>query len=60
VSSLHQSFLNFLFPAVTEVHDEDDFSANTLADLLVDALFMLALSKSLPNHDCSFHSCDGT
>jgi hypothetical protein len=48
------------FPAVTEVNDEDEFSANTLADLLVDALFILALSKSLSNDDCSFCSYDGT
>jgi hypothetical protein len=57
MSSLHQSSLNFLLPAVIEC-DEDEFSANTLADLLVDALFILALSKSLPN-DCSYRSCDG-
>jgi hypothetical protein len=37
VSSLHQLSLNFLLPAVSEVHDKDEFSANTLADLLVDA-----------------------
>jgi hypothetical protein len=43
VSSLHQSFLYFLLPAVTEVHDEDEFSASTLADLLVEALFIFAL-----------------
>jgi hypothetical protein len=42
-SSLHQSSLNFL-PAVTEVHDDDDeFSASTLADLLLDALFIFII-----------------
>jgi hypothetical protein len=57
---LYQSSLNFLLPVVTEVHDEDEFSANTLADLLTDAQFILALPKSLPNDDYSFCSCDGT